>query len=158
MARVPSTPALRLLREAGVAHTVRTYPYVERGGARASAEALGLDLHAVIKTLVFEDDARKPLIVLMHGDREVSAKQLARAIGRKSVQPCAPAVAERHSGYRVGGTSPFGTRRRMPIYVERSILALPVITINAGARGVLVDVDPRTIVDLLAAIPVDAAT
>ena len=154
---IPSTPALRLLRERGVAHEVLTYPYVERGGARASSAALGIDLHHVIKTLGFEDDARQPLIVLMHGDAEVSAKALARQIGRKSVAPCAPATAERHSGYRVGGTSPVGTRRAMPVYVERTILDLDRITINAGARGVLMTIDPSALVAVLGAVPVDVA-
>ena len=155
--RVPSTPALRLLREAGVDHTVRTYRYIERGGARASAAALGVDLHAVIKTLVLEDEDKQPLLVLMHGDREVSTKRLARQIGCRAIAPCAPAVAERHTGYRVGGTSPFGIRRPMKIYVESSILALPVITINGGARGVLVDIDPHVLVEMLGAIPVEVA-
>jgi Cys-tRNA(Pro) deacylase len=157
MARVPSTPALRLLRERGVPHVVHTYPYVERGGARASSAALGFDLHRIVKTLVFEDDRKEPLIVLMHGDREVSTKQLARHLGRKAVAPCAPPTAERHSGYRTGGTSPFGTRRAMRVYVERTILDLDRILINGGARGVLVEIAPQVLVDVLDADPVQVA-
>jgi Cys-tRNA(Pro) deacylase len=138
----PITLAIRALRAAGVAFTPKLYAWEPRGGTRASAAALGIDEHAVIKTLIFEDDARRPLCILMHGDREVSAKQLARAIGAKSVAPCDPAVADRHSGYQVGGTSPFGLKKNMPIYMERTILELPRIHINGGARGFLVEIDP----------------
>lgn len=155
---VPSTPALRLLRQAGVAHTVHTYPYVERGGTAASAAALGLDEHQIVKTLVFEDASEAPLIVLMHGDAQVSTQKLARHLGAKDVRPCAPATAERHSGYRVGGTSPFGTRRALPVYVERSVLELSSVWINAGARGVLVELAPSVLVELLGAIPVEVAS
>jgi Cys-tRNA(Pro) deacylase len=139
----PVTPAVRVLREKGVAFAPRLYAYEERGGTRRSAAELGVDEHAVVKTLVMETDARKPLVVLMHGDREVSTKQLARALGVKSVQPCDPAAAQRHTGYQVGGTSPFGTRTRLPVYVERTIFALPRIYINGGKRGFLVEIEPR---------------
>lgn len=143
MPKHPITMAIRALRAADVVFTPHLYDWAPRGGTRASAEALGVDEHAVVKTLIFEDDARQPLCILMHGDREVSAKNLARAIGCKAVAPCAPAVADRHSGYQVGGTSPFGLRRAMPIYMQRTILELPVIYLNGGARGFLVAIDPR---------------
>ena len=154
--RVPSTPALRALREAGAEFEVLPYEYVDRGGAAAAAEALGLELHEVVKTLVFEHD-RAPIVVLMHGDRAVSANALARVLGVKQVQPCAPAVAEKHTGYRVGGTSPFGTRRTMPVYVEATVLELPSIAINAGARGFLVRLAPSLLVSMLGAQPVEVA-
>jgi Cys-tRNA(Pro) deacylase len=150
----PVTMAIRALRAAGVAFEPHLYAW-HGGGTRASAEALGVDEHAVVKTLIFEDDKKKPLCVLMHGDREVSAKQLARVVGAKQVGPCAPEVADRHSGYQVGGTSPFGLRRAMPIYMERTILDLPRIYINGGARGFLVAIDPREAERVLNAIPVD---
>jgi Cys-tRNA(Pro) deacylase len=153
----PVTMAIRALRAAGVAFVPHLYAWQPRGGTRASSEALGVDEHAVIKTLIFETDAAAPLCILMHGDREVSAKQLARAIGAKAVAPCAPAVADRHSGYQVGGTSPFGLRRAMPIYLERSILALPAIYVNGGARGFLVQIDPRDAERVLAPTLVDVA-
>jgi Cys-tRNA(Pro) deacylase len=133
------------------------YRYEERGGTRVSARELAVDEHAVVKTLVMEDEAKQPLIVLMHGDREVSTKQLARQIGRKSVAPCLPAVAERHTGYQVGGTSPFGTRKPLPVYVERTILDVDRIYINGGRRGFLVSMAPSEIVRVLAATPVDVA-
>jgi Cys-tRNA(Pro) deacylase len=157
VSKVPSTPATRLLRERGVAYTEHLYRYEDRGGTRASAEALGVDEHTVVKTLVLEDDARRPLIVLMHGDRDVSLKTLARVIGRKSVAMCAPATAQRHSGYLVGGTSPFGTRHAMPIYIERSILALDRLYVNGGARGFLVGIAPADLARVLAPIAVDVA-
>src|SRR5512138_1807158 len=122
MGKAPSTPATRLLRAEGVAYAEHLYRYEEHGGTRVSARELGVDEHAVVKTLVMEDEAGEPLVVLMHGDREVSVKALARLLGKKAIHPCKPEVANRHSGYQVGGTSPFGTRRKMPIYVERSIL------------------------------------
>jgi Cys-tRNA(Pro) deacylase len=134
--------AVRVLRQHGVTFNPHLYTWEPRGGTRASSEQLGVDEHAVIKTLIFEDDRKQPLCILMHGDREVSAKNLARALGKKSVGPCLPEVADRHSGYQVGGTSPFGLRRAMPIYVERSILELPLIYINGGARGFLVSISP----------------
>jgi len=154
----PVTMAVRALRAGKVAFEPHRYPWEPHGGTRASSEALGVDEHAVVKTLIFEDDAAKPLCILMHGDREVSAKQLARVIGVKAVAPCKPEVADRHSGYQVGGTSPFGLRRAMPIYLERSIAELPTIYINGGARGFLVAIDPRELVRVLAPALVDVAT
>jgi Cys-tRNA(Pro) deacylase len=139
----PVTMAIRALRAAGVAFVPHLYPWQPRGGTRGSSVALGVPEHAVIKTLIFETEDGEPLCILMHGDREVSAKQLARVIGTKAVAPCAPEVADRHSGYQVGGTSPFGLRRAMPIYLQSTILALPRIYINGGARGFLVELDPR---------------
>jgi Cys-tRNA(Pro) deacylase len=153
----PATAAVRVLREHGVAYTHHLYGYEERGGTAVSARELGVDEHVVIKTLILEDDAKHPLVVLMHGDRAVSTKALARHLGVKSIAPCTPAVADRHSGYQVGGTSPFGTRRAMPIYVERSILALPRIYINGGRRGYLVGLAPADLVRVLAPVPVDVA-
>jgi Cys-tRNA(Pro) deacylase len=157
MSKVPSTAATRLLRESGVPYTEHPYRYEEKGGTRVSARELGVDEHAVVKTLVMEDEDREPLIVLQHGDREVSTKALARALGRKSIQPCKPDVANRHSGYLVGGTSPFGTRKAMPIYMERSILELPTIYVNGGSRGFLVGVAPADVVRVLSPTLVDAA-
>jgi Cys-tRNA(Pro) deacylase len=153
----PVTPAIRLLREKKVSFEPHLYTYEERGGTRHSAEALGVDEHAVVKTLVMETDARRPLIVLMHGDREVSTKQLARAIGARSVQPCDPAAAQKHTGYVVGGTSPFGTRASLPVYVERTIFDLPKIYINGGKRGFLVSIAPQALSDVLAVEVVEAA-
>ncbi len=156
-AHVSETPATQLLRAHKVAFTEHPYEYVEHGGTAESARQLGLDEHAVVKTLVMQDQDAKPLIVLMHGDRKVSTKNLARQIGAKSVEPCKPEVANRHSGYLVGGTSPFGTRREMPVYIEESILALPRIAINGGRRGFLVQLDPQVCVQLLGARPVQCA-
>ena len=150
MGKAPSTPATRLLRECGVAYTEHLYRYEERGGTRVSARELGVDEHAVVKTLVMEDEDGAPLVVLMHGDREVSTKALARQIGRRSVQICKPEVASRHSGYQVGGTSPFGTRKAMPVYVERSVLELERIYVNGGSRGFLVGIAPSELVRVLA--------
>ena len=149
--------AIRALRAGGVAFQPHLYTWEARGGTAASARAFGVDEHIVIKTLIFEDDQRAPLCVLMHGDREVSSKQLARLIGARSVGPCAPEVADRHSGYQVGGTSPFGLRRAMPVYMQRTILDLPLIYINGGARGFLVTLDPKSAQQLLAATLVDVA-
>jgi Cys-tRNA(Pro) deacylase len=154
---VSETPATQLLRAHGVAFTAHPYAYVEHGGAQHSAEVLGLDPFTVVKTLVMEDERARPLIVLMHGNRAVSLKNLARQIGCKSVAPCKPEVANRHSGYLVGGTSPFATRKAMPVYVEAAILALPRIAINGGRRGYLVGIDPQVLVTLLGAKPVDCA-
>ena len=140
-----------------VAFTEHPYAYEEKGGTRVSAEKLGVEEHAVVKTLVMEDEAKKPLVVLMHGDRDVSTKNLARQIGKKRVEPCKPEVAERHSGYQVGGTSPFGLRKPLPIFVERSVLALPRIYINGGRRGFLVAIDPQELVRAVQATPVDVA-
>jgi len=156
-ARVSETPAAAFLKAQGVAYTEHPYEYVERGGAQHSAEALGLDPYTVVKTLVMQDERRSPLIVLMHGNRQVSTKNLARQIGAKSVEPCAPDEANRHSGYLVGGTSPFATRRKMPVYVERTILDLPRICINGGRRGYLIGIDPAVCLRLLDARPVDCA-
>jgi Cys-tRNA(Pro) deacylase len=153
----PVTPAVRLLREKKVEFEPHLYDYVERGGTRHSAEELGVDEHAVVKTLVMETEAHKPLIVLMHGDREVSTKNLARHLGVKSVHPCDFAQAQRHTGYLVGGTSPFGTRAHLPVYVERTIFELPVIYINGGKRGFLVSIDPKVLRDLLPVEEVDVA-
>jgi Cys-tRNA(Pro) deacylase len=154
---VSLTPATRLLKDRKVAFTEHPYAYLERGGALHSASELGWDPYAVVKTLVLQDQDAKPLVVLMHGNRKVSTKNLARQIGAKSVAPCAPEVANRHSGYLVGGTSPFGTRRVMPVYIESTILALPKILINGGQRGYLVGIDPQVCVDLLGARPVQCA-
>jgi Cys-tRNA(Pro) deacylase len=143
MAKAPSTNATRLLKQAGVAYTEHLYRYEEHGGTRVSARELGVDEHAVIKTLVMEDETGAPLIILMHGDREVSTKELARQIGAKAVQPCRPEVANRHSGYLVGGTSPLGTRKAMPIHAESSLFELDRIYLNGGSRGFLVGLDPR---------------
>jgi Cys-tRNA(Pro) deacylase len=149
--------AIRVLRAAGVVFVPHLYPYEPRGGTRASSEALGVPEYSVVKTLIFETERGDPLCILMHGDREVSGKQLARAIGTKSVAPCAPEVADRHSGYQVGGTSPFGLRRAMPIYMQSTILDLPRIYINGGARGFLVEIDPRDAQRVLAPVLVDVA-
>lgn len=157
MGKHPVTMAIRTLRAAKVAFEPHLYTWEAHGGTAASAAALGVDEHRVIKTLIFEDEAKQPLCILMHGDREVSAKNLARAIGAKSVAPCTPEVADKHSGYQVGGTSPFGLRRAMPIYMERSIAALPTIYINGGARGFLVQIDPADAVRVLAPTLVDVA-
>jgi len=140
---LPVTAAIRVLREHGVAYVARPYDYEPKGGTAHSAQCLGVEEHAVVKTLVMEDEQKKPLVVLMHGDREVSTKALARHIGVKAIKPCVPEVADRHSGYQVGGTSPFGLRRAMPIYMEESILELPRIYINGGRRGLLVEIDPK---------------
>ena len=153
----PVTPAVRALRAAGVPFTDHLYAYEEHGGTAVSARELGVEEHLVVKTLVLEDDAKRPLVVLMHGDREVSTKALARQLGRRAIQICKPEVAQRHSGYLVGGTSPFGTRKAMPTYVERSILALARVYINGGSRGFLVGIAPAELVRVLGAIPVDVA-
>lgn len=157
MSRVSETPATAFLKRNKVAFTEHPYEYEERGGTRASSLKLGVAEHAVVKTLVMEDEDKKPLVVLMHGDREVSTKNLARQIGRKRVEPCRPEVAERHSGYQVGGTSPFGMRKAMPVYVERTILELERIWINGGRRGFLVSIDPRELVRVVGAEAVDVA-
>jgi Cys-tRNA(Pro) deacylase len=156
--RHPATNAVRVLREHGVAFTHHPYDYEERGGTSVSARELGVPEHAVIKTLVMEDDRGHPLVVLMHGDREVSTKNLARFLRVKSVAPCVPAVADRHSGYQVGGTSPFGTRRAMPTYMERGIAALPYLYVNGGRRGYLVGMAPADLVRVLKPILADIAT
>jgi Cys-tRNA(Pro) deacylase len=156
-AHVSETPATQLLRRHGVSFTEHVYDYVEHGGTAESARQLGVDEHAVIKTLVMQDECARPLIVLMHGDRQVSTKNLARVIGAKSVEPCKPEVAQRHSGYPVGGTSPFGTRKAMPVYVEASVLAIDRIRINGGRRGYLIGIAPAVLAELLGARPVNCA-
>jgi len=156
-AHVSETPATALLRAKKIKFTEHPYEYLEHGGAQHSAEVLGLDPFTVVKTLVMQDQDAKPLIVLMHGNRKVSTKNLARQIGAKSVEACRPDVANRHSGYLVGGTSPFGTRREMPVYIEETILALPNICINGGRRGYLVGIDPIACISVLGAKPVQCA-
>jgi Cys-tRNA(Pro) deacylase len=154
---ISETPATQLLRKQNVAFSEHPYDYEDHGGTAVSSAALGVPEHAVVKTLVMQDEAARPLIVLMHGDRKVSTKNLAREIPCKSVEPCKPDVAQRHSGYLVGGTSPFGLRKAMPIYVEESILALDKIYINGGKRGFLVGIAPQVLVDVLKARPVHCA-
>ena len=153
----PETPATRALRLAQIAFSAHLYPYEEHGGTRVSARELNVDEHAVVKTLVFEDEVAKPLIVLMHGDLKVSAKELARQIGCKRVEPCKPEVAHRHTGYLVGGTSPFGTKKRLPVYLESTILDLPLIYLNGGRRGFLVGMHPQDLLGALQAKPVSVA-
>lgn len=155
--RYPVTPAIHLLRREGAAFEPCLYAYEEKGGTAVSARELGVPEHAVVKTLIMETDAKAPLIVLMHGDKQVSTKELARQIGARSVAPCAPEVADRHSGYQVGGTSPFATRKPMPVYVERTILDLPKIYVNGGAKGFLVALDPKELARVLNPTPVDVA-
>jgi len=155
--KFPITPAIRFLRENRVDFIECPYKYEEEGGTEVAARVLGVDEHQVIKTLVMEDDQKKPLIVLMHGDRQVSTKALARMIGVKSVIPCAPETALKHTGYRVGGISPFGIRKSLPIYVEESILSLPKIFINAGKRGMLCEISPTDLVRILKPILVRVA-
>lgn len=154
---VSETPATQFLRKQGVAFSEHPYAYEEHGGTTVSARELGVDEHAVVKTLVMQDETAKPLIVLMHGDRKVSTKNLARQIGCKSVEPCKPEVANRHSGFLVGGTSPFGTRKAMPVYVEQTILDLDKIYINGGRRGYLVGIDPKVLMRVLPAKAVSCA-
>src|SRR5829696_6734324 len=153
----PITPAIRFLRMRKIAFVPHLYDYVEKGGTRESARQLGVHEHAVVKTLVFETNEKKPLIVLMHGDREVSAKSLARLLGVKSVEPATPEKASKLTGYLVGGTSPFGTRAKMPVYVEKSILSLRKIYINGGKRGFLIEIDPKVIRDGLPAEEIEVA-
>jgi len=154
---VSETPATQFLRRHGIAYTEHVYDYVEHGGTSESSRQLGVPEHEVVKTLVMQDERAQPLIVLMHGDKTVSTKNLARQIGAKSVEPCKPEVAQRHSGYQVGGTSPFGTRKAMPVYVQASVLELPRVCINGGRRGYLVGIAPSALTELLGAKPVDCA-
>src|SRR5580765_2702041 len=151
------TPATAFLKAHGIVFTEHAYEYVEHGGTAVSAGSLGVPEHEVVKTLVMQDERALPLIVLMHGDRKVSTKNLARQAGRKSIEPCRPDVAQRHSGYQVGGTSPFGTRKAMPIFLERSILELPEIYINGGRRGFLVKLKTEDLSRILAPTLIDAA-
>ncbi len=153
----PDTPATAFLRKHGMAFSTHLYEYVEHGGTRVSARELNVDEHAVVKTLVMEDDCRKPLIVLMHGDRKVSTKELARQIGAKKIEPCKPDVAHRHTGYLVGGTSPFGTRKVLPVFMEKTILDLPLIYINGGRRGFLVGIHPHDLLRVVHPTLVSAA-
>ncbi len=154
---VSETPATHMLRAAGVPFSEHAYDYVEHGGTSESARQLGVPEHAVVKTLVMQDEKAQPLVVLMHGDRQVSTKALAREIGCKSVEPCKPEVAQRHSGYLVGGTSPFGLRKAMPVYVHATVLDLPLMYINGGRRGFLVGLPPQVLLETLAARPVSCA-
>lgn len=149
MSKPPATAATRFLKDKGLPVEVRFYDYVDHGGTGRAAQELGVDEHAVVKTLVFEDDAKRPFLVLMHGDREVSLKELAREIGVKTVAPCSPEAAQRHTGYQVGGISPLGTRKALPVYAEKTIFDLPVILVNAGKRGALAVLDPAKLRDLL---------
>jgi Cys-tRNA(Pro) deacylase len=151
------TPATQFLKKHGVAYSEHFYEYIEKGGTAASSDALGVPEHAVVKTLMMEDESRAPLVVLMHGDRKVSTKNLARQAGRKRIEPCQPEVAQRHSGYQVGGTSPFGTRKKLPVFLERSILELERIWINGGRRGYLVCIAPAEIVRTLEPTMVEVA-
>lgn len=155
--KAPVTQAVRVLRQHQVSFTDHLYDYEEKGGTRVSARELGVDEHCVIKTLVMQDERKKPLIVLMHGDCEVSTKNLARTLGVKQIEPCAPEVANRHSGYMVGGTSPFGTKSAMPVYMEESIAALPYLYINGGKRGYLVGMTPADVVRVLQPVLVNIA-
>lgn len=155
--KAPVTQAIRVLREHKVAYSEHLYKYEEKGGTRVSSRELGVDEHAVIKTLVMEDENRKPLIVLMHGDCEVGTGMLAKQIGAKKINPCDAKTADKHSGYQVGGTSPFGTRAAMPVYMEESIATLPRIYINGGKRGFLIGMDPQDLLRVLAPVPVQAA-
>ena len=157
MAGVSATPAIHLLKQHQVPFTEHEYRYEERGGTAVSSRELGVDEHVVIKTLVMEDERKQPLIVLMHGDKEVSTKNLARQIGRKTVAPCAPDVAQKHTGYLVGGTSPFGTRKEMPVFLERSIADLDRIYVNGGRRGFLIALAPSDLMRVLSPTLVDAA-
>jgi Cys-tRNA(Pro) deacylase len=152
------TPATTFLTSRGVAFTLHAYEYQHRGGTQASSAKLGVDEHEVVKTLVFEDEQKRPLLVLMHGDRQVSTQALARQLGVRSVQPCAPEVAQRHTGYLVGGTSPFGTKKALPVYCERSVTGLPRLFINAGRRGLLCSLAPSELVRVLAPVLVDCAS
>jgi len=156
-AHVSETPATQWLRRLGVRFTEHVYEYVEHGGTAVSARALGVDEHDVVKTLVMADEAQRPLLVLMHGDRKVSTKSLARQCGRKRIEPCTAEVAQRHTGYQVGGTSPFGTRKALPVYVERTVLDLPAIYINGGRRGYLLRIESEVLTRHLKAQPVDCA-
>ncbi len=155
--KLPITQAVRVLKENGVKFTLRTYKYEEKGGTPVASRELGVDEHQVIKTLVMEDDLKKPLLILMHGDNQVSTKNLARVLGVKSVEPCDPETAHRHTGYVVGGISPFGTRKPLQVYVEASILDLPKIYINAGKRGLLAEISPDDLKKVLNPTPVNVA-
>ena len=154
---IPATPAIRVLKDNGVDFVPRPYKYEERGGTEVAARELGVDEHLTVKTLVMEDEKKSPFVVLMHGDKEVSTRELARTLGVKTVQPCDPTAANRHTGYMVGGTSPFGTKKALPVYVEETILSLPAIYINAGRKGLLVEMKPADLVRLLKPVTVNVA-
>jgi Cys-tRNA(Pro) deacylase len=155
--RIPATPAVLAMKQGGVAFTLRPYRYEEHGGTRVSARELGVDEHEVVKTLVMEDEEGAPFIILMHGDRQVSTKNLARTLGVKAVAPCDPRTAERHTGYRVGGTSPFGTRKPLRIFMEEGIAGLPRLLINAGSRGLLAEMAPADLIRVLKPVLVKVA-
>ncbi len=155
--KFPATQAIRTLKAQGKPFTLHAYPYEDRGGTKVAADALGTDEHRIIKTLVMEDENGTPMIILMHGDRQVSVKILARILGVKTVTPCDPKIAEKHTGYKVGGTSPFGTKKILPVYVEESILSLPAILINAGSRGLLAEISPEVLTGALNPTPVTVA-
>lgn len=155
--RIPVTQALLVMKQNGMVFTLRSYRYEEHGGTRVSAQELGVDEHLVVKTLVMEDERGVPLIILMNGDRQVSTKTLARLIGVKSVSPCTPSVAEKHTGYRVGGTSPFGTKKSLRVFMEEGIASLPRILINAGSRGLLAEMDPAEMIRVLKPVAVKVA-
>ena len=155
--RIPVTPAILAMKRNGMAFTLRPYRYEEHGGTRMSAQELGVEEHLVIKTLVMEDDRGAPFIILMHGDRQVSTKSLARLLGVKTVSPCDPHVAEKHTGYRVGGTSPFGTKKPLRIFMEEGIASLSRILINAGSRGLLAEMDPAELIRVLKPLAVKVA-
>jgi Cys-tRNA(Pro) deacylase len=155
--QIPATPAIRVLKDNKVDFIPKPYKYEERGGTEVAARELGVDEHLTVKTLVMEDEKKAPFIVLMHGDREVSTKELARILGVKTIQPCDAATASRHTGYMVGGTSPFGTKKALPVYAEETILSLPVIYINAGKKGLLVEMKPAELVRILKPVPVKVA-
>jgi Cys-tRNA(Pro) deacylase len=155
--KIPTTPAILVLKAQAAYFTLHTYQYEERGGTKRGASKLGVDEHCVIKTLAMEEETGKPLIILMHGDKEVSTKALARSLGVKSISPCKPAIAEKHTGYKVGGTSPFGTRKAMPVYMEQTITALPEIFINAGSRGLLARMPSAELIRILKPIAVSVA-
>ena len=155
--KIPSSPAILALKEQSAVFTLHPYKFEEKGGTKVSARQLGVDEHCVVKTLIMEDENAKPLIILMHGDKEVSTKSLARSIGAKSIVPCRPEIAQKHTGYKVGGTSPFGTKKVMPVYMEKTIGDLPSIFINAGSRGLLAQMSPVEVIRILQPIPVSVA-
>lgn len=155
--KIPSSPAILALKEKNAAFTLHSYKYEDKGGTKVSARELAVDEHCVVKTLIMEDDKANPLIILMHGDNEVSTKSLARSIGVKAITPCRPDIAQKHTGYKVGGTSPFGTKKLLPVYMERTINDLPFIFINAGSRGLLAKMSPAEITRILQPVLVDVA-
>lgn len=155
--KIPSTPAVLSLKAHSADFTLHTYKYEERGGTKVAAKSFGIDEHSIVKTLIMEDEKANPLIILMHGDKQVSTKSLARFISTKLIVPCEPEVAQKHTGYRVGGTSPFGTRKKLPVYMEKTILDLPVIYINAGSRGLLARITPAEVVRILNPVMVNVS-